>query len=185
MRTPSGWTPPGQTSLQVLCACFALCGAPTAVLGAPEQITPTPAVSTPEAATEASTASSSAARADDVSFDWRLLSLLAMACLVGAIAGRASRRSPELRVRLFNKPKKTAPSVLVPPRPELPLIPRDSPNATRVHSVPDPVPRQTPASTTRSGIIDYLAPFGPRSGEQARSSRLPPGIGRQRGRGVR
>jgi len=87
------------------------------------------------------------------------LVLLAIACLVGAIAGWARKGPRKPRVRLLVKPQKTPPPVLVPPGPTRPLIPGDSPRATRARPAPAPAPRMTPVSTTRSGIVDYIAPF--------------------------
>jgi hypothetical protein len=158
MRTPFRWTLPGQSPLQVLCTCCALWGAPAAVAGTPEQVTPAPVVSTPAPAAAPSTPKDNTARTGGV--DRRVLTLLAMACLVGMIAGWTSGGPREPRVRLLTKPKKTEQlSVLVPPGPTPRLIPSDSPNATRARPGRAPVPRQTPAGTSRSGIVDYIAPF--------------------------
>lgn len=158
MRTPFGWTLTAQTSLQVLCACCALWCAPAAALAAPEQITPMPVVSTPAPGAATSMANDSSVRIGGVSFDRRVLTLLAMGCLVGMIAGWVSVAPRETRFRLLNKPKKTRLSVLVPPGPAPRLIPRDSPNATRASRAP--VSRQTPAGATRPRVINYIAAFG-------------------------
>jgi hypothetical protein len=158
MRAPFVWTRPSRTSLRVLCACCALWCAPAAALAAPEKITATPAVSTPASAATA-TANDSTARAGGVWFDRRVLALLAIGCVVGLIARRAKGGSPEIRFRLFNKPKKTPLSVLVTPGPAPRLIPSESPKATRARSARAPVPRQAPAGAMRSGVIDYIAAF--------------------------
>jgi len=157
MRTPFGWTLTSQTPLQVLCACFVLWGMPTAALAAPEQLTPPSVQSTAAPAAVTATPDNSAAHIGGASFNRRALLLLALACLIGLMVGRASRGAREPRVRLLNKPKKTPLSVLVPSRPVPRLIPGDSPHATRPRSTPVPVPRRTPESTT--GVIDYLAAF--------------------------
>ena len=86
------------------------------------------------------------------------LALVAMAGLVGTIAGLAGRGAREPRVRLLTRPKKTRPTVLVPPGPTPRLVPGESPNATRARPAPAPVLRTAPAGTG-SGIIDYIAPF--------------------------
>ena len=156
MRTPFRWTRPSQTSLHVLCACCVLWGASAAVLAEPEQITPKSVVSTPAAS---AAAVASTARTGSVLFDRRVLTLLAMGCLVGMIAGWVGRDPREPRVRLPNKPKKTHLSVLVPPGPAPRLIPCDSPNVTRPRSTRAPVPRQTPVGAARPRVIDYLAAF--------------------------
>jgi hypothetical protein len=170
MRTPFGWTLTVQTSLQVLCACCALLCAPAAALAAPEQIRPMPDVSTPAPAT-ATSMENSTVRIGGVSFDRRVLTLLAMGCLIGVIAGWLSGGPRETHFRLLNKPKKTHLSVLVPPGPAPRLIPRDSPNATRASSTRAPVPRQTPVGATRSGVIDYIAAFAD-SGEASEGVRV-------------
>ena len=171
MRTPFGWTPTAQTSLQILCVCCALGCAPAAALAAPEQITPMPVVSTPAPGAATSMANNSTVRIGGISFDKRVLTLIAMGCLVGAIAGWVSLGSRETRFRLLNRPKKTRLSVLVPPGPAPRLIPRDSPNAARASSTPDPVSRQTPAGATHSGGIDYIAAFAD-SAEASEADRL-------------
>ena len=158
MRTPFGWSLTSQTSLQVLCACCALWSAPAAALAAPEQITPTPVISTPAPAAT-SMANDSTARIGGVSFDRRVLTLLAMGCLVGMIAGWVGGGPRETHFRPLNKPKKMRLSVLVPPGPAPRLIPSDSPNATRARWTRAPVSRQTPAGATGSGVIDYIAAF--------------------------
>jgi hypothetical protein len=93
------------------------------------------------------------------SFDRRVLTLLAMGCLVGMIAGWASGGPREPRVRLLKKPKKTHLSVLVSPGPAPRLIPGDSPNATRARWRRAEVSRQTPIGATQSGGIHYIAAF--------------------------
>jgi hypothetical protein len=132
---------------------------PAAGLAAPEQITPTSVVSTPAHVVGASISNNTTARIGGVSFDRRVLTLLAMGCVVGVIAGWASGGPRETRFRLLNKPRKTRLSVLVPAGPVPRLIPGDSPHATRASSRRAPIPRQTPPSTTRSGITDYIAAF--------------------------
>ena len=159
MRTPFVWTRPSQRSLRVLCACYALWGAPATALAAPEQITQTPVVSTPAPAATASKANDSTARISSVLFDRRVLALLAMGGIVGLIIGWARGRPPAPRVRLLNKPKKTQLSVLVPPGPTPRLIPSEAPNATRARPSHFPVLRQTPAGTRHSAFIDYIAAF--------------------------
>jgi hypothetical protein len=158
MRTPFGWTLTARTSLHALCACCALWCAPAAALAASEQIAPMP-VSTPASAAATSMANNSTVRIGGVSFDRRLLTLLAMGCLVGVIAGWVGGGPRETRFRLLNKPKKTRLSVLVPPGPAPRLIPRDSPNATRPSSTRAPMPRQTPAGATRPRVVTYIAAF--------------------------
>jgi hypothetical protein len=159
MRTPFGWTLTARTSLPALCACCALWCAPAAALAAPEQITPLPVVSTPAPAAATSTTNNSTVRIGAVSFDRRVLTLLAMGCLVGMIAGWVNGGPRETRFRLLNKPKKTHLSVLVPPGPAPRLIPRDSPNAARASSSRAPISRQTPAGATRPRVVDYIAAF--------------------------
>jgi hypothetical protein len=165
MRTPFRWTLPGQLPLQVLCACCALWAVPAVTVGAPEQITPSAEVSTRgPAATEPTSApkpttSNNTARIGGVSVDRRALTLVAMACLIGMIAGWSSGGPREPRVRLLTKPQKANLSVLVPPGPTPRLIPSDAPNAKRARPSRAQVPRQTPPGTTRSGIVDYIAPF--------------------------
>ena len=159
MRTPFGWSLASQTSLQVMCACCALCGAPAAALAVPEQITPTQVISTPAPAAATSMANNSTARIGGVSFDRRVLTLLAMGCLVGMIAGWVGQGPRETRFRPLNKLKKTRPSVLIPAGPAPRLIPGDSPHATRALSTRAPLSRKTPAGATRSGAIDYIAAF--------------------------
>ena len=171
MRMPFAWTLPSQTSLQVVCACYALWGAPAAGLAAPEQIVSTPVVSTTAPAAPTSTANNGAVRIDSVVFNRRVLTLVAMGCLAGAIVGWVWRGSRETRFRLLSKPKKMGLSVLVPPTPAPRLIPGDSPNATRARSIRAPIPRQTPAVATRSGVIDYIAAFAD-PGEARRGSRV-------------
>lgn len=84
-------------------------------------------------------------------FGWTL-TLLAIAWLVGMIAGWISRGHRETRLRLHHKPKKSALPVLVPPGPAPRLIPSDSPKAARAS-------RLRPAGGPRYGAIDYLAAF--------------------------
>jgi hypothetical protein len=157
MQTSFGWTLPSQTSVRVLwilCACCALWGAPAAALAASERITPTPVLSTSTAAAPTSTA-----RIGGALFDKRVLTLLAMGCLVGIIAGWVSRRPRETRFHLLKKPKKMRLTVLVPAGPAPRLIPSDSPNATRTRRTRASVSRQTPDGATRSTVIDYIAAF--------------------------
>jgi hypothetical protein len=158
MRTPLRWTRPSQTSLHVLCACCALWGAPAAALAEPEQATPTPVVSAPAPAA-VTVANNSTERIVSVLFDRRVLTLLAIGCLVGMIAGWIGRHPSEPRFRLLNKPKKTSLAILVPPGPAPRLIPGDSPNATRPRSTRAPVARQTPIGAARPRVIDYIAAF--------------------------
>lgn len=130
MRIPFG-SLTSHTSLQVLCACCAFWGMPAAA----------------------------AARGGSVFFDRRVLTLLALACLVGMIAGWVGGGPRETGFRLLNKPKKSHLSVLVPPGPAPRLIPGDSPNATRAQRALAPLPRQTPADAGGSGGINYIAAF--------------------------
>ncbi|HVY81264.1 MAG TPA: hypothetical protein VG994_09815 [Steroidobacteraceae bacterium] len=99
-----------------------------------------------------------------------MLTLLAMGCLVGLIAGWANTGPREPRVRLLNKPKKTHLEVLVPARAPPRLIPSDAPNAVRARWARAPVPRQTPDGATRAGVVDYIAAFADsaRGSEQCR-----------------
>jgi hypothetical protein len=156
---PFVWTRPSQTSLRVLlCACCALWVVPAAALAAPEKITPPPEIPTTAAATAPT--NDSTARTGGISFDRRVLVLLAIGCIVGLIAGWVARGGArEPRVRLLHKPKKVQVSVLVPSSPAPRLIPGDSPNATRARWARTPVPRQTPAGAPRPAIIHYLAAF--------------------------
>jgi hypothetical protein len=154
MQKPVGQTLSSLTSLWILCACCALWGAPAAAQAASEHITPTPALST-----SAATAPTSTARGGGVWFDRRVLTLLAIGCLVGILAGWASRDPRETHFRLLNRPRKTGLPVLVPPGPAPRLIPSDSPNSTRARWTRAPVSCQTRASATRSGVIDYIAAF--------------------------
>jgi hypothetical protein len=140
------------TTLQVLCASCVLLGTPAAALAAPKQVTPTPAVTTPAATT--STADNSNAHSDGVSFDRRVLTLLAMGCLVGMIVGWVGGGPRETRLHLLAKPKKAHLSVLVPPGPAPRLIPNDSPNATRARWTRAPVSRQTHAATRPSSALE-------------------------------
>jgi hypothetical protein len=158
MRTPFRWTRPSQTFLHVLYVCCALWGASTAALAEQDQITPTPVVST-SAPAAATVANNNTTRIGSLVFDRRVLTLLAMGCLIGMIAGWVSRDPREPRVRLLNKPKKTVLSILVPPGPAPRLIPGDCPNATRPRSTRAPVPRQTPVGAARPRVIDYIAAF--------------------------
>jgi len=158
MRTPFGWTLTSQTSLQVLCTCCALLGTPVAAVATPQQVTPPPVVSTPAPAAPTSTVNNTTARIAGVAFDRRVLTLLAMGCLVGLIAGWVNGGPRDTRFRLLNKQKKTQLSVLVPPGPTPRLIPSDSPNAARARWTTGSVSRQTPVATG-SGVIDYLAAF--------------------------
>lgn len=171
MRTPFGWTQTSQASLQIVCACCLLWSAPAAALAAPEQITTSTAISAQPSLAANSNASNSGARIggahsrhtsssiSSVLFDKRVLSLLGMAGVIGLIAGWASGGPRETRFRLWNKPKKTHLSVLVPPGPPPRLIPGDSPRATRARWTRDPIPRPIPAPGTHSRVIHYLAPF--------------------------
>jgi hypothetical protein len=160
MRTPVGWALTAQTSLQVLCACWALACAPSVALAAREQTTPVPAASKAAPATDTSGADNRTTRIGGVSLDRRVLTLLAMGCLVGVIAGWVRGGGPrQPRVRLYIKPKKTHLSVLVPPGPTPRLIPRESPNATQASWTRTPVSRRTRVGATRNGVIDYLAAF--------------------------
>ncbi len=121
MRTPFAWTLPSRTSLQVVCACYALWGAPVAGLTAPEKIMPMPAVSTRAPAAPTSMPNH-AARIRGVLFNRRVLTLVAMGCLVGTIVGWVRRGSRETRFRLLNKPRKMRLSVLVSPTPVFGLL---------------------------------------------------------------
>src|SRR5689334_710825 len=107
MRTPFRCALRLQTSLQILCAYGALLGTPAVVLGAPEQITP-PATTTPTSvpAATSSIADNTTAHVGGMSVDRRVLTLLAMGCLVGMIVGWARGGPRETRLRLINKPKK-------------------------------------------------------------------------------
>jgi len=156
MRTPLRWTLTRHISLHALCACCALWGAPAVTLAVPEQITPTPVTSAPVSTAATPTTNNGIARVGSVSVVRLVLTLLAVACLIGMIAGwgRGGPRKP--RLRLLNKPKKTPLSVLVPPGPAPRLIPSDSPNATRAHGTRTPMSRQLPAGATH---INYLAAF--------------------------
>jgi hypothetical protein len=93
----------------------------------------------------------------------RVLTLLALGCLVGMIVGWVIGDPRKARLRLFNKPKKTGLCVLVPPGPAPRLIPSDSPNATRPRGTRVPLSRQLPAGATH---IDYIAAFSD-SGERS------------------
>lgn len=159
MRTPFGWTLTAQASLRILCACCALCGAPAAALAASEQSTATTAASTVPAAAANSTAHDHTAEVSRSSLDRRVLTLLAMGCLVGMIAGWARGGPRETRVRLLHKPKKTHLSVLVSPGPAPRLIPGDSPNARRARWSRAEVSRQTPIGATHPRVLHYLAAF--------------------------
>ena len=170
MRTPFGW-PTARASLRVLCACCVLCCAGAAAWAAPEQVTPVPEVATPASGAAPSMANTSTIRVGGVSFDRRVLLLLAIACLVGMIAGRVSVGPRETRFRLLNNPKRKRLSVLVPPGPAPRLIPHDSPNATRASSTPAPMSRQTTAGATRPRTIDYIAAFAD-SAEVSAESRI-------------
>lgn len=90
-------------------------------------------------------------------FEW-VLTLFAIGCLIGLIAGWIGKSTRQPRVRLFNKPTKARLSVLVPPGPAPRLIPSDSPKVTRArpHHAPVPAP---PASEKHYGGIDYIAVF--------------------------
>jgi hypothetical protein len=110
-------------------------------------------------------------RNPDITGSMQTLVLLAIACLVGAIAGWARKGARKPRVRLLVRPQKAPPPVLIPPGPTQRLIPSDSPKATRVRPTPTPAPRMTPVSTTRSGIVDYIAPFAD-SGEATDNARV-------------
>jgi hypothetical protein len=140
MRTP--W-------LHALCVCCALWGLSGAALAEPVQVTPAPAAA----------AKNTAARIGSILLDRQVLTLLAMGCVIGMIAGWIRRDPREPRVRLLHKPKKTCLSILVPPGPAPRLIPGDSPNATRPRSTRAPVQRQTPVGAARPRVIDYLAAF--------------------------
>jgi hypothetical protein len=125
-------------------------------LAATEQVTPTPAASAPVSVARIN---NSTTHVGGVSFDRRVLTLLAMGCLVGVIAGWVSGGPREPRLRLLSKAKKTRLSVLVLPGPAPRLIPSDSPNATRARWARASASRQTPDGATRPGIVDYLAVF--------------------------
>lgn len=86
-----------------------------------------------------------------------VLTLFALAWLVGMISAWVGRDRGEPRVRLLNKPKKTPLSVLVPPGPAPRLIPSDSPNAT--HLIDAPGSRKRPAGGPGYRVLDYLAAF--------------------------
>jgi hypothetical protein len=88
-----------------------------------------------------------------------VLTLLAMGCCVGVIAGWVNGGPREPRVRLRTKPTKTPLSVLVSPGPAPRLIPADSPNARRARWSRAPVSRQTPVGATHPRVLHYLAPF--------------------------
>jgi hypothetical protein len=85
--------------------------------------------------------------------------ILAVAGAVGMIVGWTGQGPREPRLRLLHKPKKAQLQVLVPPGPPPRLIPGESPHAVRKRPPSAPVSRQTPAGTTSSGIVDYIAPF--------------------------
>lgn len=144
MRAPFRWA---RSSLQVVCACCAIWGTPVAALAVGPAPAPAPVPSL---------ANNGTARLSRFSFDRRVLTLLAMGCLVGMIAGWLSGGPREPRMRLLNKPKKMHLEVLVPPGPAPRLIPRDSPHATRASSSRIPVSRQ---AGTHSGVVDYIAAF--------------------------
>jgi hypothetical protein len=183
MRTPFGWTLRSQASLQIVCACCVLWSAPADARSAAEQITSPTAVSAQpsiaantighNSGTRANSARTSVAhsrRADSpAGFDKRVLTLLGMGGVIGLIAGWASGGPRETRFRLFNKPKKTHLSVLVPPGPPPRLIPNESPYATRARWTRDPIPRPMPPPGTQSRVIHYLAPFAdsPETSESA------------------
>jgi hypothetical protein len=159
MRTPFGWTLTAQASLRILCAWCVLCGAPAAALAAPDQSTSTTAVTTMPPGAANPTANGAAAQVGRGSVDRRVLTLLAMGCLVGMIAGWARGGPREPRVRLLHKPKKTHLSVLVSPGPPPRLIPGDSPNARRARWSRAEVSRQTPIGATHPRVLHYIAPF--------------------------
>lgn len=163
MRTPLGWTLTTQAPLRILCACCAICWMPTAALAAaaaPEYIRPVLVESTAAPDTATSTPDGDAARASGPSIETRVLALLALACAIGMIAGRRDRRPRgTTQLRLHNKPKKTPPPILVPPGPTPPLIPADSPKATRRARSATPAQRQTPPGIPSSGVVDYIAAF--------------------------
>jgi hypothetical protein len=94
-----------------------------------------------------------------VLLDRRVLTLLAMGCLVGVIAGWASGGPRETRVRLLTKPNKKPPPVLVSPGPAPRLIPGDSPHARRARWARAPVSRQTPVGATHPRVLHYFAAF--------------------------
>jgi hypothetical protein len=144
-------------SMRILFACCVLWGLPTAALAVTEYIQAGLVEST--AAPSASTLNNDIARADDPSIETRVMALLALACALGMIAGQRDRRSRGTQLRLHNKPKKTPPTILVPPGPAPHLIPGDSPKATRRAGSTVPVLRQTPDGIPSSGLIDYIAPF--------------------------
>ena len=152
-------------AIRTICACCALWGLSTAALAAPEHVQPVLVESTAAPVAASSTPKDSAARADDApdasddSIVGRVLMLVALAGVVGVIAGCRDRRSRGVPLRLLHKPKKTSPPrVLVPPGPVPTLIPAQSPKATRARSSVA-VPRQTPAGIPSSGVIDYIAAF--------------------------
>jgi hypothetical protein len=170
MRTPCGWTPPRQKSWPLLCVFLTLWNGPAASVGAPKHIMPPSVVSASAPAAAASTTTHETVQIGGLSFDRRVLALVAMVCLVPTIAGRAGRGAREPRVRLLTRPKKTSLTVLVPPGPAPRLVPGESPNATRARPAHAPVPRQAPAGAG-SGIIDYIAPFAG-SGEGNEKARV-------------
>jgi hypothetical protein len=94
-----------------------------------------------------------------LAFDRRVLTLLAMGCLVGMIVGWAGGGPRDIRLRLLHKPKKARPSVLVSPGPAPRLIPGDSPHATRARWARAPVSRQTPVGDTHPRVLHYYAAF--------------------------
>ena len=87
--------------------------------------------------------------------EWTL-TLLALGCLIGVIAGWVSKVPRKTRMRLLHKPQETGLSVLVPPGPAPRLVPSDAPNATRPNGARAPLTRQPPGPVTH---VDYLAAF--------------------------
>jgi hypothetical protein len=142
MGTRFGWAPKWLTSLQALCACGALFGAPAGALGATSELAP-PTATAPSIVT-------SDAQVFGFSFDRRVLTLLVMGCVVGMIAGWANGGPRETRLRLFKKQKTTHLAVIVPAGPAPRLIPSDSPNVTRARWNRTPVSRRTPAPAALS-----------------------------------
>lgn len=169
MRTPVGWTLTTRAPLRILFACCAFWGLPEAALALTEDIHPALVESTAVPAT--STLNNDAAGAEDPSIEKRVLALLVLACALGLIAGHRDRRPRGTQLRLHNKPKKTLPTILIPPGPAPHLIPGDSPRATRRAGSNAPVLRQTPDGIPSSGLVDYIAPFS-ESAEGGEGTRL-------------
>jgi hypothetical protein len=87
--------------------------------------------------------------------EWTL-TLLALGCLIGMIAGWVGKHPRRTRLRLLNKPQGRDLSVLVPPGTAPRLVPGDAPNATRPTGTRAPLTRHPPAVVTH---VDYLAAF--------------------------